>query len=119
MGNGIVIGVELPNSLKESEIHAVNYVSKKSLPLSLFLSSYFNKVDEDEVYIRTLCTKTIKWQYEREMRFVSRRQNVLVQFKNAKIKSLRFGSKTPKDLIDLIINKIEKVDIEIIQNNLV
>lgn len=92
-GAGICIEIDVPSELLGLELHEVQYAPVKRLHVDQLLGSCLAKSYAKEVYSVALLSKTEKWAPEAEIRFVARRQNVLVCIEGSHISNLTLGPK--------------------------
>jgi Protein of unknown function (DUF2971) len=93
-GNGVCIGINIPESLVGLSYHRVHYVPEKIFHVDSFLESVLFSDRAFETYKNILLTKTKKWTEEEEIRFVGNRQNVNL-IVDGYISEVTFGPHVP------------------------
>ncbi|MGO9481020.1 MAG: DUF5677 domain-containing protein [Candidatus Kryptoniota bacterium] len=104
--NGVCIEIEISDKWLDKSLFLVNYVRQKIFHIDHFLSAVLN--DTLKIYRMILATKSDKWAYQKEIRFLSTKQNLLVPF-NAKITGIWFGRHLSSDLKKRIMDEIGDV----------
>ena len=90
-GNGVCIEIEAPDELLHTHLHPVEYPVSKRLHIDQLLASYTDRSSTQTIYTVTLLSKLPFWAREREVRFISRRQNVTVHISDSRISRLILG----------------------------
>lgn len=98
-GNGACIEINIPDSLIGQLYQHVNYVPKKIFHVDIFLEATLSNDNgkAQEVYESILLTKTNNFCFEKEVRFVSKQQNVNFII-DGHISKVIFGAKTPNSV---------------------
>ena len=89
-GRGVVIEIDVPESLLGTQLHRVIYDDDRSIHIDDFIRS----MDERDTGIgafATLLTKTRSWSPEQEIRFCSREQQVEVRIDGSTVTGVVFG----------------------------
>jgi hypothetical protein len=115
-GNGGCIEIDIPDHLLNQSFYPVTYVTKKIFHVdSIFKSALY----QDQVfttYRNMLLTKTKKWSHEKEIRFVSKKQDVNRKI-DGYISGITLGDSIPektfKKIMSNIINHCNTNNIEI------
>jgi hypothetical protein len=97
-GNGVRVGIDLPDHLVGHAYHRVHYVTKKIFHVDSFLESALQPDKMFETYRNILLTKTKKWEQEDEMRFIGTRQNVNLIL-DGRISEVTFGPNVPPAIL--------------------
>lgn len=90
-GAGICVEMDVPAALLEEQLFRVQYSSAKSIHIDQLIRAFVEPGYVREVYALALLSKPIAWATEEEIRFVSRKQEVLVQIDGSKITRLILG----------------------------
>jgi hypothetical protein len=110
-GYGICIEIEFPDNQLGVSLHDVTYVPEKSVHINTVLSAALDgEEDKKDLYHAILTTKTDQWQYEKEVRFISKLPNVPLKFEKERghsITGVIFGNRVPTELVDQIKAEID------------
>ncbi|MCI0419754.1 MAG: hypothetical protein L0387_25685 [Acidobacteria bacterium] len=90
-GAGVCIEVETPPELLNSELFPVEYPPTKVLHVNQLLRAFLDPAQRRQVYSMALLSKSPFWAPEAELRFVSKRQGVLVHISGSSISRLVLG----------------------------
>ncbi len=90
-GAGVCVEIEVQEELLEKQLYRVQYSFAKSLHTDQLLRAFLDPNHVRELYALALLSKPIFWASEEEIRFVSRRQKVLVRIDGAQITRLILG----------------------------
>lgn len=90
-GAGICVEIEVPAQLLEKQLFRVQYSFAKSIHVDQLMRAFLDPNHVREVYTLALLSKPTSWATEEEIRFVSRRQAVLVRIDGSRITRLIFG----------------------------
>lgn len=91
-GNGACVEINVPDKLVGLNYHRVQYVSEKVFHIDGFLEAALFPDRAFQNYRDILLTKTEDWEYEKEMRFVAKQQNVNLVL-DGYISEITFGPK--------------------------
>ena len=92
-GEGVCIEIESPDSVLHTQLHPVQYPSRKQLHVDQLLSSFTRPSSAKLIYEVALLSKPAHWATEAEVRFVSRRQDIGVKISDSRIVHLYIGAK--------------------------
>ncbi len=90
-GAGICVEIEAPAELLEKQLFHVQYSFAKSIHIDQLMRAFLDSDHVREVYTLALLSKPTSWAAEEEIRFVSRRQEVLVRLDGSQITRLILG----------------------------
>jgi len=90
-GAGACVEIEVPEDLLEKQLYRVQYSFAKSIHIDQLMRAFLDSNHVREVYTLALLSKPISWAPEEEIRFVSRKQEVLVRIDGSKITRLILG----------------------------
>jgi hypothetical protein len=90
-GAGVCVEIEVPAGLLEKQLFRVQYSFAKSIHVDQLMRAFLDPNHVREVYTLALLSKPISWAPEEEIRFVSRRQEVLVRIDGSQITRLILG----------------------------
>jgi hypothetical protein len=93
-GNGVCIGIQIPDVFINLSYHPVRYVSEKIFHVDSFLESALFQDRAFNTYRNILLTKTRKWVQEEEIRFIANRQEVNMII-DGHITEITFGTNVP------------------------
>jgi hypothetical protein len=104
-GNGACIEIDIPDHLLNQSFHPVKYITKKIIHVdSIFKSALYQ--DQLINTYSMLLTKTKRWSYEEEIRFISNKQDESVKIDD--INGITLGDAIPdkalKEIMSNIIN---------------
>lgn len=88
---GICIEIEVPAELLGSQLHRVQYLFDKSIHIDQLMHAFLDSNHLYEVYTLSLLSKPSVWASEEEIRFISRRQEIMVQVVGSHISRLVLG----------------------------
>jgi len=109
-GNGAVVEFEIPDELIGYRFHIVEYKKVKKFHVDLFLRSQISS--DYSFFENVLCTKTLKWKSEQEIRFLGRTPNVNITL-DTTVKSLTIGNKVSDCHKNKLISVCEQKGISI------
>ena len=98
-GFGGVVEFEVPDEMVGETYHLVNYVEDNIFHIDIFLESQLGQ--SDEIFRNILCTKTLEWRPEREIRFLGKTPNVNITF-DAPVTGVIIGKSLSKPLANRI-----------------
>lgn len=101
-GVGVCIEVDVPDSLMGTQLHQVRYRHEKFIHVDTLLRSQFDRDAAKELRDLALLSKSLKWDEEAEIRFLSKRQEVNVVIEGSRITSVILGSSVPPHMWDEI-----------------
>lgn len=90
-GAGVCVEIDVPAELLEKQLHRVQYSFEKSFHFDHLMRAFLDRDHVREVYTLTLLSKPLTWAAEEEIRFVSRKQEVLVRIDGSHITRLILG----------------------------
>ena len=90
-GAGICVEIDVSTELLETQLFRVQYSSAKSVHIDQLMRAFLEPSHVREVYTLALLSKPIPWAAEEEIRFVSRKQEVLVRIDGSQITDLILG----------------------------
>lgn len=90
-GAGLCVEIEVPAELVEKQLYHVQYSFTKSIHIDQLMRALLDRNHVREVYALALLSKPSAWAAEEEIRFVSRKQEVLVRIDGSRITRLIFG----------------------------
>ena len=90
-GAGVCIEIETPSDLVGQQLYYIQYPERKSLHIDQLFRSVLDLSHRKQVYEIALLSKSPRWASEAEVRFISKKRNVLVCFDTARISSLILG----------------------------
>ena len=91
-GAGLCVELEVPAELLEKQLYRVQYSFEKSIHIDQLMRASLDLNHVGEVYTLALLSKPGAWAAEEEIRFVSRKQEVLVRIDGSHITRVVFGS---------------------------
>ena len=100
-GNGVCIGINVPDSLIGKSYHRVHYVTEKIFHIDCFLECALFQDRAFENFKNILLTKTRKWLEEEEVRFIGNQQGVNLIL-DGYISELIFGPNVPEYILSQI-----------------
>jgi len=103
-GNGLCIGIEVPDDLMNKTLFRVNYVEEKIFHIDSILESALFNDKTINAYRNILLTKTMRWKSEKEVRIVTKQQNIQMHINGSFITDIIFGKSIELE----ILNKIKK-----------
>lgn len=112
-GNGVCVEIEAPDELLHTHLHPVEYPVSKRLHIDQMLKSYIDHSSTQTVYTVALLSKPLIWAPEREVRFISRRQNVTVSISGSRISRLILGPSLATDMAAKIENFVASLPCEL------
>jgi len=106
-GNGLCIEIDVPDDNKN--LYMVNYVQEKVIHIdSLFKADLFEG-EAFAVYRDMLLTKTTKYQPEKEVRFVSKKErNVAMTIEGSVVTEIMFGNKIESSMLNKVRADIKR-----------
>jgi hypothetical protein len=111
-GNGAVVEFEISDSLLGDTFHPVGYVPERIFHVDVFLKSQVT--DARPIFRNILCTKTLSWSPEKEIRFLGKTPNVNFTL-DSPITNVTLGSLVSDDIVNQVISHCEKRGINIIR----
>ena len=90
-GNGVCIEIDVPGELLNEHLFPVEYPPAKVLRIDQLLAAFTDPTQTRTIYSVALLSKTPYWAPEKEIRFVSKRQNVSVQISGSVISHITLG----------------------------
>lgn len=104
-GFGAAVEFEISDEDLEETYHSVTYSRASVFHVDLFLEAALGNTEK--VFRKILCTKTLKWKPEMEIRFLGKTPNINILF-DAPITGVIIGEKVSEPLV----KKIERICIE-------
>jgi hypothetical protein len=104
-GAGISVEIEVPAELLGTQLYRVQYWLTKSIHIDQLIRAFLDRDHVREVYTLALLSKPNAWASEDEVRFVSRRQEVLVRVDRSHITRLILGD----DLKSATRNRVKDI----------
>ncbi len=92
-GAGVCVEIDVPEEHLETQLHRVQYSFAKSIHVDQLMRSFLDPNHVREVYTLVLLSKPSTWAAEEEIRFISRKQEVLVRIDGSHITRLIFGNR--------------------------
>lgn len=105
-GNGVCVEINIPDPLAGQIYHEVQYVPERIFHVDIFLKSSLFPDKAFETYRNILLTKTKRWEEEKELRFIGKRQDVNFVFDGI-VTEITFGSCVPLDVLNKLENTIK------------
>jgi hypothetical protein len=90
-GAGVCVEIEVPEDLLEKQLYRVQYSFAKSIHIDQLMRAFLDANHVREVYTLALLSKPTFWAPEEEIRFVSRKQEVLVRIDRSQITRIILG----------------------------
>lgn len=90
-GVGVCIEIDVPDELLGQQLHPVEYPTRRSLHLDQLFQAALGGSDKRIVYSVSLLSKAATWAAEREVRFISKQQNISVHISGSTISRLILG----------------------------
>jgi len=109
-GNGVVVEFELSDQSLGHTFHPVEYVSTRVFHIDVFLNSQIG--DSSQIFRNILCTKTKRWEKEKEIRFLGKTPNVNITFE-APVTGLKIGNNVPDSLAEKLTNHCKSRDLKV------
>ena len=103
-GNGAYVEINIPDSFIGQAYHHVDYVEKKIIHVDALLAGTLSSSGALKAY-KMLLTKTEKWSYEKEIRFIGDGQNFNFIF-DGHISKVIFGAKVPNNVQEKLLYQI-------------
>lgn len=104
-GNGACVEINIPDHLVDKDYHRVRYVLAKVFHVDTVLESALFPEMCLQTFQNMLLTKTKKWDYEEEIRFIGKRQNVNLIF-DGHISAVTFGPKVTAGTLEQLTSHI-------------
>lgn len=108
-GVGAVVEFEIADSDLGEIYHLVDYRRQSVFHVDLFMESILGGAEE--IFRKILCTKTLKWELEKEIRFLGKSPDVNITF-DAPITKIIIGQDVPLPLIKIIEQRCTNKNIE-------
>lgn len=89
-GSGVCVEIEVPDDLEGKQLHRVKYDNDRTLHIDEFLLAR-NDLGLATLHYATLLTKSLDWEPESEVRFLSKRQQVEVVIDGSKVSGVYVG----------------------------
>ncbi len=105
-GAGVCVEIEVPAELLENQLYRIQYSFAKSIHIDELMRAFLDRNHVREVYTLALLSKPSEgWAAEEEVRFVSRKQEVLVRIDGSHITRLICG----KGLMPAVKQRIDNI----------
>ncbi|MGY0314026.1 DUF2971 domain-containing protein [Alteromonas macleodii] len=91
-GNGVILEYDVSDSQMGDIFHFVDYKAEKKVSLDTIIRALTGD-EEDcifDFFKNVLCTKTTKWSYESEVRYLAKSSNILIRLSNP-VKAIVIG----------------------------
>jgi len=92
------VEIDVPNDLLGTQLHPVQYSLRKRVHVDRLLASSWDPASSQAVYSVALLSKLQSWAPEKEVRFISKLQNVSVHIDDSKISRIVLGSGLTPDM---------------------
>jgi hypothetical protein len=112
-GAGVCIELEVPDELLGKHLYPVEYLAKKQLHIDQLLQAALPGSDRRIVYSASLLTKDADWASEREVRFISKQQNISVQISGSIVCRLILGPRLDDATQEKIKMLVASLDYEL------
>ena len=113
-GFGAVVEFEIQESDIGNIYHLVDYTKENIFHVDMFLESALNNTEK--IFRKILCTKTLKWKQEKEIRFLGKTPNINIKL-NTPITAVIIGEKVSEQLTKKIENCCVEKDVNIYVQN--